>query len=96
MQKRGSRSKVYALALAGFVAATGAAAAEDTIKIAYIDPLSGPGATVGEVGLKTYQFLDSLRTRSMPRAARAVRSSKFCLSIIRRTRRKASFRPKKP
>ena len=31
--------------------------AEDTIKIAYIDPLSGPGATVGEVGLKTYQFL---------------------------------------
>jgi branched-chain amino acid transport system substrate-binding protein len=57
MQKRGSRSKVYALALAGFVAATAAAAAEDTIKIAYIDPLSGPGATVGEVGLKTYQFL---------------------------------------
>jgi branched-chain amino acid transport system substrate-binding protein len=31
--------------------------AQDTIKIAYIDPLSGPGATVGEVGLKTLQFL---------------------------------------
>jgi branched-chain amino acid transport system substrate-binding protein len=31
--------------------------AQDTIKIAYIDPLSGPGATVGEVGLKTFQFL---------------------------------------
>ncbi len=43
---------VSALALAG-----GQALAEDTIKIAYIDPLSGPGATVGEVGLKTYQFL---------------------------------------
>jgi len=27
------------------------------IKIAYIDPLSGPGATVGEVGLKHYQYL---------------------------------------
>jgi branched-chain amino acid transport system substrate-binding protein len=34
-----------------------AAQAQDTIKIGYIDPLSGPGATVGEVGLKTYQFL---------------------------------------
>lgn len=43
---------VTSLALAG-----GPAAAQDTIKIAYIDPLSGPGATVGEVGLKTFQFL---------------------------------------
>ena len=33
------------------------AQAQDTIKVAYIDPLSGPGATVGEVGLKTFQFL---------------------------------------
>ena len=33
------------------------ALAQDTIKIAYIDPLSGPGATVGEVGLKTFQFM---------------------------------------
>lgn len=32
-------------------------AAGQTIKVAYIDPLSGPGATVGEVGLKTLQFL---------------------------------------
>ena len=31
--------------------------AQDTIKIAFIDPLSGPGATVGEVGYKTYQFI---------------------------------------
>ncbi|MFI5012077.1 MAG: branched-chain amino acid ABC transporter substrate-binding protein [Hyphomicrobiales bacterium] len=43
---------VGVLALAG-----GQSLAEDTIKIAYIDPLSGPGATVGEVGLKTFQFL---------------------------------------
>jgi branched-chain amino acid transport system substrate-binding protein len=57
MERRGSRSKVYALALTGFLAATGAALAEDTIKIAYIDPLSGPGATVGEVGLKQFQFM---------------------------------------
>ncbi|MDX2202280.1 MAG: branched-chain amino acid ABC transporter substrate-binding protein [Hyphomicrobiaceae bacterium] len=34
-----------------------AANAQDTIKVAYIDPLSGPGATIGEVGLKTFQFL---------------------------------------
>ena len=33
------------------------ALAEDTIKIAYIDPLSGGGASIGEVGLKTYKYL---------------------------------------
>jgi branched-chain amino acid transport system substrate-binding protein len=33
------------------------AAAQSTIKIAYIDPLSGGGASVGEVGLKTFQYL---------------------------------------
>ena len=31
--------------------------AQDTVKIAYIDPLSGGGASIGEVGLKTFQFL---------------------------------------
>ena len=31
--------------------------AEDTIKIAYIDPLSGGGASIGEVGLKTFKYL---------------------------------------
>ena len=35
----------------------GAAMAQDTLKIGYIDPLSGGGASVGEIGLKTYQFL---------------------------------------
>ena len=35
----------------------GAAMAEDTVKIGYIDPLSGGGASVGEVGLKTFQFM---------------------------------------
>jgi len=49
------------LLLAAFVAtgllAGSPAVAQDSIKIAYIDPLSGPGATVGEVGLKTFQFL---------------------------------------
>jgi branched-chain amino acid transport system substrate-binding protein len=33
------------------------AAAEDTVKIAYVDPLSGGGASIGEVGLKTFQYL---------------------------------------
>ena len=45
-----------AAAMAGFLSLS-SAQAQDTIKIAYIDPLSGPGATVGEVGLKTFQFL---------------------------------------
>jgi branched-chain amino acid transport system substrate-binding protein len=35
----------------------GAAMAQETVKIGYIDPLSGGGASVGEVGLKTFQFL---------------------------------------
>src|ERR1700733_7184387 len=34
-----------------------AAIAQETLKIGYIDPLSGGGASVGEVGLKTFQFL---------------------------------------
>jgi branched-chain amino acid transport system substrate-binding protein len=33
------------------------AMAQDTVKIAYIDPLSGGGASVGERGLKIFQFL---------------------------------------
>jgi branched-chain amino acid transport system substrate-binding protein len=48
---------VSGVALAAAIAGSSAAWAQDTIKIAYIDPLSGPGATVGEVGLKTFQFL---------------------------------------
>jgi branched-chain amino acid transport system substrate-binding protein len=50
--------RVIAAVLAGALGvAAGPSLAEDTIKIAYIDPLSGPGATVGEVGLKTFQYL---------------------------------------
>ena len=42
----------------------GAAMAQETIKIGYIDPLSGGGASVGEVGLKIFQFLaDELNAR---------------------------------
>jgi branched-chain amino acid transport system substrate-binding protein len=33
------------------------AAGQTTLKIAYVDPLSGGGASVGEVGLKTFQYL---------------------------------------
>ncbi len=33
------------------------AMAQETVKIGYIDPLSGGGASVGEVGFKTFQFL---------------------------------------
>jgi branched-chain amino acid transport system substrate-binding protein len=39
------------------VGAASGVQAQDTIKIAYIDPLSGGGASIGEVGLKTFQFL---------------------------------------
>ena len=36
---------------------SGLSVAQETIKIAFIDPLSGPGATTGEVGLKTFQYV---------------------------------------
>jgi branched-chain amino acid transport system substrate-binding protein len=45
---------VAAVALPMF---SGGAMAQDTVKIGYIDPLSGGGASVGEVGFKTFQFL---------------------------------------
>lgn len=35
----------------------GSAYAQDNLKIGYIDPLSGGGASVGEGGLKTFQYL---------------------------------------
>ena len=35
----------------------GAASAQETVKFGYIDPLSGGGASVGEIGLKHFQFL---------------------------------------
>ena len=48
------RTTGFALALC---LATAPAFAEDTVKIGYIDPLSGGGASVGEIGLKTFQYL---------------------------------------
>jgi len=44
-------------AAATVAAASMPAAAEDTVRLAYIDPLSGGGASIGEVGLKTFQYL---------------------------------------
>ena len=43
------------VAFAAAILACGAASAQ--IKIAYVDPLSGGGATIGEHGLKHLQFL---------------------------------------
>ncbi|BAM92038.1 putative ABC transporter periplasmic branched chain amino acid binding protein precursor [Bradyrhizobium oligotrophicum S58] len=48
----------FTLAIALIAPMLGHAAwAEDTVKIGYIDPLSGGGASVGEGGLKTFQYL---------------------------------------
>jgi branched-chain amino acid transport system substrate-binding protein len=49
--------RALASSLIALSVATGGAFAADTIKIAYIDPLSGGGATVGEIGLKHLQYL---------------------------------------
>jgi branched-chain amino acid transport system substrate-binding protein len=45
-----------ASATAAVIAAT-PARAEDTVKLAYVDPLSGGGASIGEVGLKVFNYL---------------------------------------
>ena len=46
------------LLLAGFALGLASTArAEDTVKIAYIDPLSGAFADVGDVGLKHFQYM---------------------------------------
>lgn len=54
------RSKIanfaFAASLVTGMAFAGSALAEDTIKIAYIDPLSGGMAAVGDLGLKTFQY----------------------------------------
>lgn len=57
MAASAARRSAKALWLAFAMGFTGTAAAEDTIKIAYIDPLSGPGATVGKVGIEQLQML---------------------------------------
>jgi len=49
--------KVILSAVAALPLAFATARAEDTLKIGYIDPLSGGGASVGVIGLKTFQYL---------------------------------------
>jgi branched-chain amino acid transport system substrate-binding protein len=62
MPARSFRSLVVAaLALAAALPAT----AQEVLRIAYVDPLSGPFANVGEPGLKQFQFMaDELNRRS--------------------------------
>jgi branched-chain amino acid transport system substrate-binding protein len=51
--------------LAALLAASFAAHAQQVVRIAYIDPLSGPFANVGEAGLKQFQYLaDQLNARN--------------------------------
>ena len=52
-----SRFRTMFCAIAATVVAALPATAQDTVKIAYIDPLSGGGASIGEIGLKTFNYL---------------------------------------
>ena len=49
--------KAVAISLALFAGLMAAPAGAQTIKIAYIDPLSGGGASIGEHGLKHFQYI---------------------------------------
>lgn len=46
-----------AFALSALGAAAGPAAADGTIKIGYVDPLSGGGASIGQIGLNQLKFI---------------------------------------
>jgi branched-chain amino acid transport system substrate-binding protein len=52
-----ARIAIGALALATGSLAASYARAADTIRLAYIDPLSGMGSSIGEIGLKHFQYL---------------------------------------
>ncbi|MGY3442736.1 MULTISPECIES: branched-chain amino acid ABC transporter substrate-binding protein [unclassified Bradyrhizobium] len=49
--------RLIVAAAAALTVLGGAASAQENLKIGYIDPLSGGGASVGEGGLKTFQYL---------------------------------------
>ncbi|MGN1288571.1 MAG: branched-chain amino acid ABC transporter substrate-binding protein [Bradyrhizobium sp.] len=49
--------RLIVAATAALTVLGGAASAQESIKIGYIDPLSGGGASVGEGGLNTFQYL---------------------------------------
>jgi len=49
-------AKTILWAAAAIIAAV-PALAEDTLKIAYVDPLSGSGGSIGALGLRTFQYL---------------------------------------
>ena len=48
---------LWSLATVAMLGMAAPATAQETIKIAFIDPLSGGGASTGEAGLKTFQFI---------------------------------------
>src|SRR5882672_1386467 len=54
---RCSNALPLCLLLSPFLLVQFSASAQETVKIAYVDPLSGGGASIGEVGLKTLQFM---------------------------------------
>jgi branched-chain amino acid transport system substrate-binding protein len=61
-----TKPRFSALVAAGMLAFGALSAAAQTVKIGYIDPLSGPFANVGEVGLKQFQFvIDDINARNL-------------------------------
>ncbi|NLO80539.1 MAG: ABC transporter substrate-binding protein, partial [Xanthomonadaceae bacterium] len=55
-QRRGARALAGLLFAAVGAFALGTASAQDTFKIAYIDPMSGPMANVGDAGLRHFRY----------------------------------------
>lgn len=57
MLEKSLRALMCAVVGGAVVSLTGVAQAQDTIKIAYTDPLSGPFAQVGDQNLKQFQYI---------------------------------------
>jgi branched-chain amino acid transport system substrate-binding protein len=84
MKQRNFRS----LAIVAGLALAGGSAYAQNVKIAYIDPLSGPFANVGEAGLKGFKEFRRDPGQPEGRHDRA-RSSRPSASTTRAARRKA-------
>ena len=69
---------------ASLIALTVPAIAAETVKIAFIDPLSGGGAPTGENGLKTLSVLRRVPQRRRRAAAKSSRSAATTTRSIRR------------
>ena len=98
-----SRQLVTVFGTGALALVSGQSLAEETFKVAYIDPLSGPGATVGEVGFLRAIWMDGAKRlawledyASSLVAAAALLLLKAVVAAVPHARRLGELLPAKP